>query len=391
MQKVDISNFKNKKTALVLSGGVVKSSAWHLGVGLALSELGFTFKHNHSLPSSTEISTYVGSSAGSLMNLYFASGYSPHDIVDSVINRSNKKLKAISYSDMICFKKTRKKPPKSFIYDPFEKLPFAIKHFVKPWLGISGFFTTEKLRKYVKDHVLISNNFEDYKADMFVVATQLDHSRKVIFSKYKFPNPKNDPAVSYYMGTNVSEAVAATMSVPPIYSPYPIENPLTGQIDYYIDGEIRDTLSTHVAIDNKCEYIISSWTHTPYHFHDEIGSLVSYGLPAILLQTIYLIIQKKIKTDRKNRQLAKDVVETVNDFLKENKFSPSKRSELVSILETKLDHKSNVHLIDIFPKHHNYKVFFRGPCTLNPNKTSEIVTCGYKRTLEIFRHHEWES
>ena len=44
MQRVDISNFQNKKVALVMSGGVVKAAAWHLGVALALEELGFTFK-----------------------------------------------------------------------------------------------------------------------------------------------------------------------------------------------------------------------------------------------------------------------------------------------------------------------------------------------------------
>ena len=63
MQRVDITNFKNKKVGLVLSGGVVKAAAWHMGVALALEELGFTFKCNLSPnDSSLEISTYVGSS-----------------------------------------------------------------------------------------------------------------------------------------------------------------------------------------------------------------------------------------------------------------------------------------------------------------------------------------
>ena len=69
---------------------------------------------------------------------------------------------------------------------------------------------------------------------------------------------------------------------------------ISNKVDYYIDGEIRETLSNHVAVDNSCEFIISSWTHTPYHYHDEIGSLVNYGIPTILLQTIHLAIQKKI-------------------------------------------------------------------------------------------------
>jgi predicted acylesterase/phospholipase RssA len=36
MTTYDLSEFKNKKIALVLSGGVVKAAAWHIGVTLSL-------------------------------------------------------------------------------------------------------------------------------------------------------------------------------------------------------------------------------------------------------------------------------------------------------------------------------------------------------------------
>jgi predicted acylesterase/phospholipase RssA len=67
---VDLNDLKHKKIALVLSGGVVKAAAWHLGVCLALEELGFYLKNNKSSSElnqrSLEIGTYVGSSAGAL-------------------------------------------------------------------------------------------------------------------------------------------------------------------------------------------------------------------------------------------------------------------------------------------------------------------------------------
>ena len=44
---VDLNELKNKKIALVLSGGVIKAAAWHLGVTLALEELGFSLKNNN--------------------------------------------------------------------------------------------------------------------------------------------------------------------------------------------------------------------------------------------------------------------------------------------------------------------------------------------------------
>ncbi len=392
MQRVDISNFKNKKVALVLSGGVVKAAAWHLGVSLALEEIGFTFKSNKSdVNAELEIGTYVGSSAGSLINLYLASGFHPIDVIDATINKSNSKLKAISYSDMLSLKKPMQHPPKSSFYDPLEGFPTLLKKFLNPVIGMTGIFTTQGLHQYIVENILHSNNFEDYMADLFVVATQLDHSRKVIFSKYNYPNPSHDSTAHYYTGIPIADTVTASMSVPPFYSPHPICNPHTGETDYYIDGEIRETLSTHVAIDNKCEFVISSWTHTPYHYHDEIGSLVNYGLPAICMQAIYLMIQKKIVTARAKRNTAEDIINTVNDYMTSEKFSNSQRQKLVSILERKLDYKKNVHLIDIYPKHENYKTFFRNSFSLNPERTSELVTAGYKRTIEIFRKHEWES
>ena len=89
---VDLNELKNKKIALVLSGGVVKAAAWHLGVTLALEELGFSLKSNkNSSPGqdlnqkSLEIGTYVGSSAGAMICVYLASGYTPQDIIQATL------------------------------------------------------------------------------------------------------------------------------------------------------------------------------------------------------------------------------------------------------------------------------------------------------------------
>ena len=391
MKKINISEFDNKKTALVLSGGVVKAAAWHLGVSLALEDIGFTFKSNKSESSPFVISTYVGSSAGSLINIYLASGFKPIDIIDATIHRDKTKLKPISYKDMLSRKSPMDRPAKSSFYDPLDGLPTLLKKVLNPIMTIPGFFTTQGLHDYINENVLHSNNFNDYEADLFVVATQLDHSRKVIFSKYNYPNPGHDSTACYYTGVPIADTISASMSVPPFYAPYPIKNIQTNDVDYYIDGEIRETLSTHVAVDNQCEYIISSWTHTPYHFHDEIGSLVNYGLPAICLQAIYLIIQKKIIGSRAKRNTAADIINTVNQYMSEQKFSNQHRKKIISILERKLDYKPNVKLIDIYPDHKNYEIFFRNSFSLNPSKTSELVSAGYKKTIDVFRKAEWQN
>ncbi len=391
MRRVDIDNFKGKKVALVLSGGVVKAAAWHIGVGLALDELGFTLKSNHSPPSPLEISTYVGSSAGALISLYYASGFSPRDIINAHLYKDSKVLAPVTYKDMLSFKSDTPRPPKGNSYEPFSEFPFFIKSVINPLLNFNGLFSTTGLKRYLEKEVLISNNFEDYKSDVFVIATQLDHSRKVVFSKYKYPRPYHDKTVSYYTNTPISECVAASMSVPPFYSPSPVKNPVTGKTDYYIDGEIRETLSTHVAVDNSCDVIISSWTHTPYHFQSEIGSLVNYGLPAIATQAIYLMIQKKIVSSRAKRAASADILDTVNEYCKGNRIDEIHRRNLLQILERKLNYKPHIHYIDIFPTHENYDIFFKNSFSLHPNNMRDLVKLGFQRTMEIFRRHEWES
>ena len=390
MKSIDLNELKNKKIALVLSGGVVKAAAWHLGVTHALEELGFYLKSNKNSTQgqtinqrSLEIGTYVGSSAGALICTYLASGYTPQDVIQATLGIKGAKIRGVTYKDMFTMKRPNLKAPKSDLYHPLEGFPIFLKNIVKPFVSLPGLFTTEGLRNYLVEHVIESDRFEDFVADVFIVATQLDHSRKVIFSKYNYPNPSHDSTSVYYTGTHVSHACAASMAVPPFYCPYPIKNRITNQVDYYIDGEIRETLSTHVAEDNGCDVIISSWTHTPYHFHDEVGSLVNYGLPPIAIQSIYLMIQKKIVASRAERAKAIDILDTVNDYMKVEKFSQTHRREIMAILQRKLNINPKVKLIDIYPDHHDYKLFFANSFSLNSKISAHAVEAGYKRTMQL--------
>ncbi|MFZ4712889.1 MAG: patatin-like phospholipase family protein [Bacteriovoracaceae bacterium] len=388
--QTNLTDLKNSKMALVLSGGVVKAASWHLGVTLALEELGFSFaSHGTNDPNqvkgSLEIGTFVGSSAGNLINLYITNGFTSQDVIDSFLKVQNSKIKPISYKEMLYLKSIKLNPKREGIYDPFSEFPPVIKQILKPILSFSGFFSTEGVGEYINNNILKYKNFEDYKADLFIIATQLDHSRKVIFSKYNYPKPTHDSTAVYYTGIPVAEAACASMSVPPFYTPFPVTNPHTSQIDYYIDGEIRETLSTHVAEDNGCEYIISSWTHTPYHYHDEVGSLANYGLHAICLQAIYLMIQKKIVASRSRRLVAKDILNTVNDYMKTHKFSNTHRKDILNILERKLNFNPRIKHIDIFPTHHDYQLFFANSFSLNPKHAAHAMKMGYKRTMEVFK------
>jgi len=390
MSSIDLNELKDKKIALVLSGGVIKAAAWHLGVSLALEELGFSFRNNKEISHSNspnkkalEIGTYVGSSAGAMICIYLASGFTPQDVIQATLQVKGARLKGITYGDMFHLGRPNLRSTRQDLYHPLEGLPKFFKKMFTPIASLPGFFTTEGVRNYLLKNVLDFDTFEQFKADLFIVATQLDHSRKVIFSKYNYPTPGHDNTSVYYTGTNISYAAAASMSVPPFYCPYPIKNRLTNNIDYYIDGEIRETLSTHVAEDNGCDVIISSWTHSPYHFHDEVGSLVNYGLPTIALQSIYLMIQKKIVSYRAERAKALDIIDTVHNYMKSQNFTSEQKRDLLSILERKLYTNPRVKLIDIYPSHHDYKLFFSNSFSLNPKISSHAVESGYKRTMQL--------
>lgn len=204
MKSVDLNDLKNKKIALVLSGGVVKAAAWHLGVTHALEELGFYLKSNKNSSTNTmnqrslEIGTYVGSSAGAMICVYLAAGYTPQDIIQATLGIKGSKIRGISYKDMFTIKRPELKAPKSGLYHPLEGFPLFFQNLVRPVVSLPGFFSTEGVRNYLLQNVIEKDTFEDFAADLFIVATQLDHSRKVIFSKYNYPNPSHDSTSVYY-------------------------------------------------------------------------------------------------------------------------------------------------------------------------------------------------
>ena len=377
-----IDQCRGKKIGFVLSGGVVRAAAWHLGVAFAIEECGIKFiNHTNSKdpknPDDITIGTYVGSSAGALISTFLASGFGPHEIISAIFGE-HPKIRKLKYSDMFYLKRPKIKTTGGYDFDPLQNMPLLTKTLMKPLYALSGFFSTEGIRKYIVENYLPTDSFEELAVDLFIVATQLDHSRKVVFSKYNYPNTKFDSTSVYYTGFPISNAAAASMSVPPFYSPYPIYNPVTKQVDYYIDGEIRETLSHHVAIDNGCEVIINSWTHTPYHYHDEIGSLVHYGIPSILVQSFYLMIQKKIITERSANRTAQDLIDTIGDYMLREKMSKIQMREVTSILERKLNYRSNIMFIDIFPDHHDYELFFTSFFSLDRAQLTRIVRAGYK-------------
>ena len=378
-----------KKIALVCSGGATKAGAFHMGVCLALHEKGFTFKgglkkDSPAVPEKRglEISTYVGSSAGSFICTYLAAGYSVQEIFNAYLNKKNpdSRLKSISYSTLMSLRASQHEEKISLLGKMKGITDYAINLMNnRKLITVPGLFTTTGIESHIREN-LPSNNFADYDAELFIVATQLNHSKRVIFSKEKRPSPKDDPSCIYATSASISDSVAASTALPPIFAPYAIRNS-KGKIIYYFDGEIRETLSVHVAEEADAELIISSYTHVPYHFSREIGSLTKFGITAIGIQAIYLLIERKIQLAIYNRDQKRATLDAVHQYCVDNQLAEEHRRKICAILEEKLALRPNVTYIYVHPKPSDHQMFFGEHFTLNSKFMESIVQIGFRSTI----------
>ncbi|NUM89120.1 MAG: patatin-like phospholipase family protein, partial [Bdellovibrionales bacterium] len=203
------------------------------------------------------------------------------------------------------------------------------------------------------------------------------------------PSPPDDPRCIYENIVSISDAVAASTALPPVFAPYGIRNQ-NGKIVYFFDGEIRETLSVNVAEDAGADLIVSSYTHQPYHFSREIGSLTKHGLTAISVQALYLLIERKIQSAVyfRNRKLA--AFDAVNEYCKSSGISENHRKNLLGILEKELHVHHGVKYIYIHPRPDDHEMFFGEHFNLNPKYMERLVRIGFLSAIETLRGYEFE-
>jgi len=393
---------EKRKIALALSGGGIKAAAFHIGVCLALKEKGFRFlggspevvqrstKQNDSMA----IRLYVGSSAGSFISSILASGYTIESLVNAfevglgynkIFNEFGlNELKPLTYRNMFALntKGIMKSVPNFFR----RKSIFSggAESLLKHAFSINGLFTTNGVESYLRKHVLTVNNFKDLGVELFIVGTQLNHSRKVIFGDFK--ETSKDSQIMYANFARISEAVAASTALPPVFAPYGI-NQGDGKELYFFDGEIRDTLSTHVAADHGADLVISSYSVQPYHYTPELGSLHQYGIPVIINQALYQVIQQKIEKHIEHQQEIRSIYNAVEGYLKQAHVEPVHRSRILEIIEKRVNFKPNVDYIYIHPRPQNHEMFFVDHFSLNPKIMARIARIGFKSAISTMRKY----
>lgn len=403
------TKIKFSKTGLICSGGATKAAAFHIGVALALRDKGFSFIGGMADPVPAinacpypqpkyhphQISTYVGSSAGALIVTMLAAGIPVESIINSFSKDTRftvpgefREIPRIHYKDILYINW----PKPASLFKSFQKSSVfsrTMESLVLKNLRLPGIFSTKGLADYLRKHILPSDHFHELKPDLFVVGTQLDHSTKMIFGRYGTARA-SDAYHRYASNVTISDSVAASMSLPPIFAPYLVNHEGGGGERYYIDGEIRETLSTHVGKDNGCDLLICSYTHQPYHYREDTGSLYLYGIPAIIIQSLYQAIEQKIYGAKKAHENKVETLRTVREFFKEKKFPLEDMNELCQRLQERLDFKETLNYLFIHPEPKDREMFFGDHFTLNIHTLQNVVTIGYKRAMAELRRYDLE-
>jgi len=393
-----------KKIGLVLSGGGIKAAAFHIGVCLALREKGFRFaggtreqvKRNFPDDDPMTIRLYVGSSAGSFVASVLSAGYSLEALVrafemstsggpSSKSDYSFGHLKPFSYKEFFSINSSNilRSLPLGVLRRSV--LTGGLETLIKDRFKVNGFFTANGIEKYLREYALSHNEFRQLGVELYLIGTQLNHSRKAIFGN--FPENVKTKTLMYVNYAKISEAVAASVSLPPVFAPFKIPRP-DGKEMYFFDGEIRDSLSTHVASDNGADLIIGSYSYQPYHFTPEIGSLHNYGIPVILNQALYQVIQQKIDRHINYKNDIGAIYDSIEGYCRQHKIPEEHSERILKIIRDRVNYKPEVDYIYIHPRSQNHEMFFADHFSMNPTVLEKIVRAGFKSAIGQLRNYD---
>lgn len=391
-----------KKIGLVLSGGGIKAAAFHVGVCLALREKGFRFaggpkdlvRHLYRDGDPLTIRLYAGSSAGSFVSSILASGFGVDSLIESFnlgfaksarfSSKTKTPIKPLSYRHIFALngRSLLNYLPRSWQLK--SDLAGGLEALMKSGLKINGLFTTRGIERYLRKYALVENEFSRLGVELYVVATQLNHTRKAIFGPFA-TSSKNETTMEIGY-SSISEAVACSISLPPVFAPTKVLQP-DGRELYFYDGEIRETLSAHIAADHGCDLVISSYSVQPYHYTDEVGSLHKFGIPVILNQALYQVIQQKITKHIEWDQKQKEIYSTVDQFFRDENLPEILRKKILATLEKKIYLRPEVDYIYIHPRAQNREMFFADHFSLNSKVLETIVKTGFKSALASLKQH----
>jgi NTE family protein len=212
---------KKFRTGFVLSGGGARGFA-HLGFIQALNEAGI-------FPD-----LISGTSAGALIGVLIADGYSPKEILRLLHTNSRLEL-------------------------------------MRPTMPREGLLQISGIQKILKAN-LRATKFEELKIPLYVTASDINNGKVVYFSS-----------------GDLLDIVMASMSIPVLFQPVMIDN------IQYVDGGVFDNLPVH-PIEKKCETLIGSFVN-PVGRIEKLSGLINIAERTFTLNLAKEVTEKSDKFD----------------------------------------------------------------------------------------------
>lgn len=289
----EIPQLKKKHgSALVLGGGAIKGFYYYLGILKALEEAGEQF------------TSVVGTSAGAIAGTLLASGISVKALTSG---KPSSKLFVPELNRWV-------KPPTSYaLFEPlyhdyirqwlivlveslrfFGTLPWlagrnlineAVDKLVATQTELTAWFSVAALEEFFQD-LLPSQDFSDKAIDLYLCATFLDnpHLRAVFNGRYDFAEHEN----VFMTNVPISRAILASSAIPSLFEPVKIGD------SYFVDGEIKQTLSADIGI-RLADRVIVAHAYQPLQL-DGGRSVRDMGWVNIFRQSVYTIFHERITT-----------------------------------------------------------------------------------------------
>jgi len=432
------------------SGGAAKALWYHLGVLKALEEENIGLRGSGQPHEIVEI---VGSSAGSLFGAFVSNNFSDEAInrflqeksfIRYFINprrRQKGKMYGLSYYDIFppnipSFNEIVDRAKYSLDFKRFSSLMndaveyanafipefmrtgdiesslehiiedyadvdyYGIENFLREFIRVPALSNTDRIEKYLHE-ILEIDDFRQLQRerglDFYVIATELDWPRKAIFGPKHSPFTSDPWADRWISGVPISTAAAASCSLPILYSPKQII--IEGEKLYFVDGEVKKTLSTHVPRQNGADLIIISHTLEPYKYQEKRGSVVQHGLVSILLQSVYISVAQKIRSAWGIYSIKRQIFDYLSTpqfqkeldaIMKDLKTSDSKKlkKKLTEFLQDKVCDMLQLDLnLQYIYLPSSSDIFWLDHFNIFPHYMRKLVNSGYNRARQLLNEN----
>lgn len=228
--EIPIYKSKNDESyidTIVMSGGGIKGVA-HLGVLKALELKGIL----------DNITTFAGTSVGSLIISLFVVGYSPKDLFDIVKSFDLEKMKNLSFSNILTM----------YGLDNGKKIEYVIKKLI--------------CAKQLSEDITLSELYKITSKSLIITTTCLNSKETVYLSHKTHPH------------LELHKAIRMSISIPIIFTPVEYNG------EYYIDGACIDNYPIHTFKD-RIDRVIGVYLGESTEYVDKIDNFESYLLNMI--------------------------------------------------------------------------------------------------------------